>query len=862
MAMDAVLEPRLAWWHIHARLMPDYNAKAATYWWMVSSLGFAVLVFSASRLATASTGVWWHVALCSALAMSAGVVPVRIPGTNNSFTAGETFIFLLLLMHGVEAASLASAGEAFVGSCRTSKRWTSRLASPAMAAIALFCSGSLVSWSHGAVQGLGLSSDALVLFGSILFSLAYFVLNTWLVTMVPRLKRNESIKLHSFFGSFGWLGLAYSANAVVASFLYIAYRQIGIMAVVAATPVIAVLLTTGHYFFRRKESEEAVRAARASEAESARKHVEDLQASERRFHSAFTYASIGMALVSFDGQVRQANNALNALLRLDANGSSQLDFGIFVSPDRHASLADSIAAAASTNEKSFEGEFVCEHLDGAELWLTVHGSLFSEPMSTEACLILQVQDVTARRRAESALSHIAFHDGLTGLPNKHRFNEHVEQAIKRWQLDEANAYSVLYLDFDRFKLINDSLGHTVGDEFLIQVSRRINETLRQGDVVARLGGDEFAILIQDRAASSIVLSLAERLQQTLCCPFAIAGTEVTVSASMGITFSSVGYTKSEEVLRDADIAMYKAKALGKARYALFDVSLHQQVASRLRLEGDLRWALTNGGLSVDYQPLFDLGSGRMIGFEALARWKHAELGQISPASFIPVAEESGSMVQLTDFVLETACGQLKRWQQVHPQFSTLKMHVNIAANDVLANNFVSRIACAVITARLKPEDLSLELTENILMASLETAMSKLHELQALGVGLSVDDFGTGSSSLSHLSSLPIDCLKIDQSFVRDLAPGSKEAAVIGAIVMLGRALGKNVIAEGIETPQQAETLRMLGCHVGQGYLLGRPMPSTGVDELLISELSRSERRQMATPRLSLAGESQVGRARH
>ena len=826
------------WGRLHASLMPDYNLKTTVYWWSVVLLGAAVVGWSLLQLVAKPADVWLQIALFTGFAMLAGLVPVRVPGSSNAFAAGEIFIFLLLLSCGIEAAAVASACEAMVASARMSKRWTSRIASPAMAALALFVAASPLQWLLATPQGQGPHADTWLLIGAVCFALAYFVFNTLLVTMVPRLKRNERLNLHSLLGSFGWLGLAYAANASVATFLYMAMREWGIAVAIAAIPVIAVLLSSGHYYFRRKEAGEAVRSAQASEAAQTRRHLGELEASERRFHSAFTHASIGMALVSFDGRIRQVNTSLRTLLGMTDRTSSRLDFNEFVASDGVTTLANLLATIEAGTNDVFAAELRCRHPDGQDVWVALNGSLFSEPGSDEACLILQMQDISGRKRAERELHHLAFHDSLTGLPNRHRFSEHLIRAIARAQTDPMQQFGVLFLDFDRFKLINDSMGHTVGDEFLVQASRRLEAGLRPGDVVARLGGDEFAILAEQRGASQqAVLTLAERLQDMLRRPFYIGGTDVMTSVSMGITFSSIGYRTPEEILRDADIAMYMAKAAGKARYAIFDAGLHEKVAGRLRLEGDLRQALGSGGLSVHYQPLIDLRSGALLGFEALARWSHPELGSLSPAEFIPIAEESGSIVQLTDFVLSTACHQLKRWQMLDPLFAKLKMHVNVAGNDITGNQLVARVARVLVGARLTPESLSIELTENILMERLEAAIGTLNELSALGVGLDVDDFGTGYSSLGHLASLPIGSLKIDRSFVQDLRPDSKQVAIVRAIVLLGKATGKQVIAEGIETQQQLDALRDLGCDVGQGYLLARPQAADSI-EALLSEMLR------------------------
>jgi diguanylate cyclase (GGDEF)-like protein/PAS domain S-box-containing protein len=825
------------WARLHAALMPDYNRKATVYWWAMVLLGVLTLLHAVHSVAALPAIAWAQIAAGMLVAMLAGVFPVRIPRSKNSFAAGEIFIFLLLLLHGPAAATLASAGEALVGSCRTSKRWTSRIASPAMAAVAMFAAATLLQLTLDTQRDFGFVNDGMLLVASMLFAVVYFVLNTLLVTMVPHLKRNEPLHLGDLLGSFGWVGVAYAGSASVAALLFLTFKQSGIGVLMAAAPIIALLLATLHFFFRQQEADEAIRKGRSEaverEAEQAARHVRELQVSERRFHSAFTHASIGMALVGFDGRILQANLALRTLLGVDDSELTEHPFSEFVGADDVGLLERQLARVHGREVEAFEIELRCRHRDGSDVWAALHCSFFSEPGSAAPCLILQVQDITARRRAEAGLHHIAFHDSLTGLPNRRRFHELLSQAIARGHADPQRPFSLMFLDFDRFKLINDSLGHHVGDEFLVQVSQRIRDSVRPKDVVARLGGDEFAILAEDIDVERYAPHLAERLLDVLRQPLHIAQTDITTSASIGITFSRMGYRAPEDMLRDADIAMYKAKVAGKARYALFDVGLHAEVSRRLRIEGELRNALAAGQLSVAYQPLYDLARGKLTGFEALARWTHPELGAVSPADFIPIAEETGLMVPITDFVLRSACQQLRAWQQKHPAaFAELTMQVNISGNDLAHSGFLGRITRALVEARLQPQHLTLELTENILMERLEGALPMLAELRALGIGLSVDDFGTGYSSLSHLASLPIDSLKIDRSFVRDLHLGSNESAVVRAIVLLGNSLGKVVIAEGIETDAQLKLLREMGCTVGQGFHLARPLGAEVADALL------------------------------
>ncbi|MBV8209588.1 MAG: EAL domain-containing protein [Burkholderiaceae bacterium] len=718
MADAKAMDTEVSWYlRLHRALLPDYNRKAAAYWYTGVLLGGAVLVYCLHSLAARPERTWIEVALGVAIAMLAALFPVQIPRSKNSLAAGEIFIFLLLLLHGPEAAALASAGEATLGAWRISKRWSSRIASPAMAVLAMFASGSLLQALRGALDSLQLTNGGLLIVATMVFALCYFVCNTLLITTVHRLKRSEPLQLKDLVGVFGWVGIIYTGSAAVAALLYLAFRESGLGVVLAVVPIIGLLMMTLHYFFRQQEANEAVRRtaseAAAREAEAATRHME-------------------------------------------------------------------------------------------------------------------------------ALQHIAFHDSLTGLPNRHRFNECLAEAIGRSKADLARRFAVLFIDFDRFKLINDSLGHSAGDEFLVQAAQRIRHHVRPTDVVARLGGDEFGILAENLEHENLAVTLAERLMRAIQNPFVVGGTDVTVTASIGITFGSTGYNAPDEALRDADIAMYKAKENGKARYAIFDIGLHAEIAQRLRLEGDLRNAIANGDLSVVYQPLFDLGSGGLIGFEALARWHHPQFGTMRPEVFIPIAEESGLIISLTDLMLQRACRQLRDWQLRHPRFADLRMHVNISAKDVGHDALVPRVTRVLRQTRLQPRHLTLELTENILMEHIRNSLPTLAKLQALGIGLSVDDFGTGYSSLSHLSALPIDTLKVDRSFVRDLQSGSKEAKVVRAIVHLGMSLDKAVVAEGIENAAQLAQLREMGCTRGQGFHLGYPQEAKAVRALLARIVADSD----------------------
>ncbi len=821
--------------------MPDYNRKASIYWWLALLFGGGILIHvlrSVLALAPADLTV---VLAGAAMAMLAAMFPVRIPGWKNAFTAGEIFIFLLLLLHGPEAATLAAAADAFLGSCRSSKRWTSRLASPAMASIAMFGVGSALTAVLGAMSARGLTNPGWMLVATMASAVLYFMLNTLLITAVFHLKRGEWPTPASLFGNFGWIGITTAASASIAYLLSVSFRESGIGVLMAAAPIIGLLLLTLHYYTRQQEANEAARTGRLvaaeREAKLAATHVLELRASEQRFHSAFSHASIGMALVSFDASILQANDALRDLLGFEhASELEARPLGEFVNARDQAGLLALMKRLQAGDTASFATELRLSQAAETEVWAAVHGSLFTEVGSDAPCLILQVQDVTARRRAEAGLQHIAFHDSLTGLPNRHRFQQVLANSLANARANTGKPFGLMFLDFDRFKLINDSLGHSVGDEFLVAVAHRIKQQLRPGDAVARLGGDEFAILAEDLDSEHYAVNLAERLLDALRQPFKVAGTDITTSVSIGITFSGNGYAAPSDMLRDADTAMYKAKSAGKARYALFDTALHTEVAHRMRLEGDLRRALADGQITVDYQPLFDLRKGRITGFEALARWQHPELGAIDPTTFVQVAEDAGLIVTLTDFVLRTACRRMKAWQQRDLAFSDLQLHVNLSGIDVAHPSLVGRVNSALAEAELRPQDLTLELTENTLMQRLEGALPGLITLRQSGIGLCIDDFGTGYSSLMHLSSLPVNGLKIAPGFVADINRGASEYAIVQAIVLMADSLGMSVVAEGIESSEQIARLRAAGCQSGQGFFLSRPLDAERVERLLDKEL--------------------------
>ena len=442
-------------------------------------------------------------------------------------------------------------------------------------------------------------------------------------------------------------------------------------------------------------------------------------------------------------------------------------------------------------------------------------------------LLRSMERMVANLRAsEDRLVHQATHDALTGLANRWLFRERVLAAMAGGTEDRIVA--VMYIDLDNFKDVNDGLGHEAGDQLLRAAANRLLDATRGSDMVARLGGDEFAILLGVRKYADAVL-VAERIAESLDAPFGVGNTEVRVGASIGIAFG-VRDTSTDDLLRQADVAMYSAKHSGKGRYVMFEESMHRAALERLVLESDLRSALDRGELELHYQPVVMLATKRIVGAEALIRWRHPERGMISPAAFIPLAESSGLILPIGRWALEEACRQAANWKRTH-SLDDFKIGVNISAWQIQQAGIVDEVRHALDESGLRASNLTLEITESVMLRETESTLARLRELKTIGLSLAVDDFGTGYSSLSYLQRFPIDVLKIDKAFVDSVGSGS-DNALTRAIVALGTALGLTMVAEGIERSEQVEGLRFLGCPFGQGYFFSRPVPAPDFDQLL------------------------------
>jgi diguanylate cyclase (GGDEF)-like protein/PAS domain S-box-containing protein len=446
-----------------------------------------------------------------------------------------------------------------------------------------------------------------------------------------------------------------------------------------------------------------------------------------------------------------------------------------------------------------------------------------------------VHDITDRKRAEALLVHNAFHDSLTGLPNRSLFVDRLERLLRQRDRHPLFTFGVAFMDLDRFKVVNDSLGHLRGDELLVAIARRLEKCIRQGDTVARLGGDEFAVLLHDVKDVRDATRVADRILTELSSPFRLGSHDVYTAASIGIALSSTGYDRPDEILRDADIAMYRAKLEGRCRYEVFDRNMHERAVQTLQVETDLRRALERCEFRVHYQPIIDLAAGRIAGFEALLRWQHPSRGLLLPDSFLPLAEETGLIVTIGWWVLEEACVRMQAWRERFPARPDLHVAVNLSTRQFMQPDLLQQIDAVLARTGLAPGALTLEITESAVVLHEEAVTTSLAALRARGIRLCIDDFGTGYSSLSYLHSFPVDALKIDRSFISQSAVAASSARLVETIVALGRNLGMTTVAEGVETAGQLAFVRAAGPQFAQGFHFSPPLTHDGIAGLLEAE---------------------------
>jgi diguanylate cyclase (GGDEF)-like protein/PAS domain S-box-containing protein len=561
-----------------------------------------------------------------------------------------------------------------------------------------------------------------------------------------------------------------------------------------------------------------------------------LRASEERYALAARGANDGLWDWDLETQVMYFSPRWKAMLGHGETeiGAAPEEWFKRLHPEDEERVRKEIRSHLDYPSSHFESEHRILHRDGTYRWVLCRGVAERNGEDKARRMAGSMTDISERKWAEERLVHDALHDVLTALPNRALFMTLLGRSLARLRRRKDYQFAVLFLDVDRFKVVNDSLGHMVGDQLLIEAARRLADCVRPGDTVARLGGDEFTILLEDIAGSDDAIRIAARIQDEFASVFAIGPHEIFSSVSIGIALSSPHYQRPEEVLRDADTAMYRAKAHGKARHEVFDAAMHARVVSLLKLETDLRHALERQEFHLLYQPIVAAKTGTIAGFEALLRWRHPERGLVVPTEFIDLAEEMGLIVPIGEWVLWEACRQVRAWQLLVGDGVPLAASINLSPRQFAEPALVESVADALAITRFRAANLRLEITESVLMDRAEASVRVLHQFKELGVQVEVDDFGTGYSSLGYLHRFRLDALKVDRSFVSRLEVDPENREIVKTIVALGKNLGMAVVAEGVETAGQRAYLEKLGCDAMQGYLFAGPLDPGDVEALLKS----------------------------
>jgi diguanylate cyclase (GGDEF)-like protein/PAS domain S-box-containing protein len=560
---------------------------------------------------------------------------------------------------------------------------------------------------------------------------------------------------------------------------------------------------------------------------------EKLRESEKRYVLAARGAKDGLWDWDIDHGVIEFSSRWKEMLGWTETGigSQVADWYRLIHPEDRERTQQEIERHLQGETDHFECEHRIQHRDGSYRWVLCRALAFRDDNGNPTRMAGSQTDITKRKETEEQLRHNALHDMLTGLPNRAMFMDLLGRLQRRALRREGISFAVLFLDLDRFKLINDSLGHAIGDKLLQAVARRLEACVRPGDIVSRLGGDEFTVLLTRIQSESGVTSVAERINEELRAPYEIDGRRIYVTTSIGIAMGSSSYASPEDVLRDADIAMYRAKVQGKARFEVFDETMHAQVMARLQLETDLRKAIEKMEFKVHYQPIVSLNTDSVVGFEALLRWQHPDRGLLSAPEFLSVAEETDLILPIGWAGLRKTCSQIKHWQSQGDALSSLKVGINLSSKQFYSPNLFENIEWALRDSELAPNNLTLEIPESVVMGNVEAAIDILSKLKSLGVFVQLDEFGTGYSSLSQLHRLKIDCLKIDRRFVSDMESAESQITV-RTVLNLAESLRMDVIAVGVEDPLQLAQLRKLKCKFAQGELFSLPVPPKEAVKLL------------------------------
>ncbi|QQS34041.1 MAG: EAL domain-containing protein [Acidobacteriota bacterium] len=777
-----------------------------------------------------------YLVLLSVFAILVGSrITLRIPKFKSHISVSDTFVFLALLLYGGEYATILAAVEAAASSWRFCNRKLTVFFNAAAMAVSTSAVVVVlkVSGFYEAVLSQGsanVSRDFII--GLSLIALVQFLANTLLASAYDVLKDAASLA-ETWKSKYLWSYITYFVGAGSAGIMVQMAGYMGLGTMLAVFPVIGFIFYTYRMYLKNVE----ISVQQAEQAEQYAKILESqsnaLRESEDRFRSAFDHAPIGIALVSPLGKWLKVNRALTDILGYSEEEFLATDFQSLTLPEDLGNSLIKVHELLSGRISNCQMEQRYVHSSGKVVWASWSASAAADENAAQPNLIFQIQDITEKKAVEEKLQHDATHDALTGLPNRALFMSQLGAALEKSRQIVGYRVCVLFIDLDRFKYVNDSLGHLIGDELLREISRRLRDCLRPSDMVARLGGDEFTILVEGKYDTSEVTNIADRIQKKFGIPFDLSGHEVYSSASIGILHASGSHYLPEDVMRDADTAMYQAKRSGKARHETFDEQMHKAAKETLKLETDLRRALERREIDIHYQPIYSLNEGSVTCLETLARWTHPEFGPIPANRFIALAEEIGLIDKLCEQMLEKACSEIGNLNSA----ADLSISLNLSCRQFAKTDLIESIDSILANAGFSHRRLKLEITESVLFEHQERAVSMLNELNGRGVDINIDDFGTGYSNLGYLTQLPVSAIKIDRSFVSMIDREGNNDDLVKAIITLARNLRLDVIAEGVEYEGQLEVLTKHGCEYAQGFYFAPPMDITMLASFLGEPMS-------------------------
>ncbi len=809
------------------------NGKITAYTITLMVAGLSLVGYSFLNFPYAKADFYLIILIAFTLGIGSRVT-IQIPRFKSHIAVSDSFVFLALLLYGSHVAIILAAIEAFVSSWRFCNRKITVFLnaavmglSTAVVAMVLSYTGLLQSvQSHGVHQNWNQFIIALSV-----MALTQFAANTTVAAIYSAIKDQENL-WETWKTKYIWTFVTYLVGSASAGVLFILTHYIGFGVVIVSFPIILLVYLSYKMYLQNVE----MSISQAEQAEEYAKVLENqskaLRESEERFRSAFDFAPIGIALVSSTGTWLKVNRALCKILGYTEEEFLNRDFQSMLLPEDLGDTLVKIHQLLTGKIQTCQLEQRYLHKTGNVVWASWSVSPVTTADSSQSNLIFQIQDITDKKLAEEKLQYEATHDSLTGLPNRAMFMDRLEKALEKAHDNPKYRVSILFIDLDRFKIVNDSLGHIIGDQLLVGIASRLKQCLRPRDIVCRLGGDEFTILVEGKYKESEIINIANRVQEKFSSPFNLNGNEVYSSASIGVLHSTEKHLTAEDMMRDADTAMYQAKRAGKARHEVFDPNMHEEAKQTLQIETDLRRAVEKDELKVFYQPIYSLSDETMVGFEALARWEHPTLGHIPPDKFIPIAEEIGIIYSLGEHILKKACVQMQYLRGLNEENENLILSVNLSSKQFAHSYLVNDIMQVLNETGFPPNRLRLEITESVFFEHKTRAIEMLHQLRELEIEIDIDDFGTGYSNLGYLTHLPISTLKIDRTFVDSIEEQGHNLEIVQTIITLARGLGMKVIAEGVENENQLEQLKKLNCEGAQGYFFSKPMCFDEVQEFI------------------------------